>query len=119
MEKLVARGNRDLQHCRFDPGSIRAYYERITRVFVNDLVEEWSFQEKWFQKPSSIAARIAYGNLSNDKEEMNVVLSFRLPGDFADNNIEGGRIYCDAFICNYLRGEVSFFLYYALELQLV
>jgi len=99
--------------------SIRDRLERITRVLVNDLVEEWSFQEKWFQKPSSIAAWIALGNLLNNKEEMDAVLSFRFPGDFADNNIEGGRIYCDAFICNYLRGEVSFFLYYALELQLV
>ena len=94
--------------------SIRDRLERITRVLVNALVEEWSFQEKLFHKPSSLAVRIAQGNLLNDKEEINVVLSFRLPGEFADKNIEGGRINCDAFICNYLRGEVSFFLYYAL-----
>jgi len=47
-----------------------------------------------------------HDNTYEDHEQRNVILSFGSHGDFVNNYIEGNKIYCDAFIGNYLRGDI-------------
>jgi len=46
------------------------------------------------------------GNTYDDHPERNVLVSFGSHVDLVDNDIEGGKVYCDAYIGNYLRGDI-------------
>jgi len=56
---------------------------------------------------ATVRGATIHGNTLDGKRR-NVVLKFGSHGDFEGNDIGGGKIYCDSYIGNYLRGDYWF-----------